>query len=454
MGVDRKVNPSAYVPAKRLSAKMTVPWSIDLPHAEDTTSVNPMDTREDRLDSWKEIAVHFGRTVRTVQRWEDGCGMPVHRHGHRESSSVYAFRSELDAWYLSHAAIGTAAPGASTSDSVRRGPGDMSADDLHLIALDEWNNRTLDGLRCSLALSEQAIRSDPEHGPSYAMIAMAEVVIASHTPLPVEASITRARKAALRALELDEDLADAHAALGLIVLAYDWDWEASERAFLRAVELDPSHATAWSWLGFCRIAQGKLEQALVDARRGELIDPASLIIKAQVGWFLYFMRRHAEAVDQLEKTVAMDPRHWRPYLNLAWVYTELDRLDDALKALEMASAFNHWTLLDAVSARVHARAGRRDEARHILKSLITVDRYASPYFLSHAWAALGEFDEAHGQLERSVKEREWHLLFMRADPGLDPVRESRQYKTILQRIGFAMAWSFSSALSTFESVLA
>ena len=365
--------------------------------------------------------------------------MPVHRHGHRESSTVYAFRSELEAWWLSRDAREVFQPDAAALPPLRQGPTDVSPDDLYVMAKDEWNGRPLNGIRCSAALAEQATKIDPGHGPSHAMLAQAGVVLATYNAEPAAPLMAKAREAALRAIEIDEELEDAHTALGLIYLAADWDWDASEQACRRALEINPRNATARSWLGLSRLTRGDFERALIDVRRAEQLEPDSLIIRTHVGWFLYHMRRYSEALAQLERVMAIDPRYWRAYLNAAFCYIAVGRTDDALRSSEMALALNDYTVLHAITARVHAAAGRDDEARAMLADAGASGRYYSPYYLSHAWAALGEAGKASSELERSFRDREWHLLFMREDTALDTLRNHPTYDSIMGRIGFPSA---------------
>ena len=390
----------------------------------------------DRLDSWKEIAAHVRRTVRTVQRWESACGLPVHRHGHRQSSSVYAFRSELDAWWLSRKDPDVVLQEGRARPPPGRPSTHASARDLSLMARAQWNARTVDGIRRSVALATQATERDPDCAPAYGMLALAYAVLASYTPEPVNRPMERARQAARRALELDPSVTDAHTALGLVHLSYDWRWADAERAFLNATRLAPQDATAWSWFGFWHLSRGHEEQALVETRRAERLDPASLIIQTQVGWILYFTRRYAEALDQLGRTLTCDPHFWRTYLNFAWCYMATGRNEDGVHALETTVALNDYPLLRTVLARAYARAGREREARAMIAQIGSADRYFSAYYLAQAWAALGHLDEAGRLLLKACDDREWHLIFLRSDPGIDDLRGHPAYRAVVDRMNF------------------
>ena len=306
------------------------------------------------------------------------------------------------------------------------------------MARHEWNTRTVDGIRRSVALARQATLRDPGHGASHAMLALAGVVLASYLSEPMQGPIELAREAATRAIEIDERLGDAHTALGLIHLGYDWRWEEAERALRRATTLAPQHATAWSWLGFLHLSRGNLEQALVDTRRAELLDPASLIIKSQVARVLYFSGRHEEALGHLEETLAIDRSFWRAYMNAAWCHMAIGRTDEAVHALETAVALNDYPLLRTVLASAYARAGREPEARAALADLASSDRHLSSYILVHARLALGEIDEAARLLTRACDDREWLLIFVRVDPGVDELRTHPVYREVVDRIAFSV----------------
>lgn len=396
-----------------------------------------MDSQPDRLDSWKEIATHFRRTVRTAQRWERACGMPVHRHGHRESSTVYAFRSELDAWWLSRSLSDTDS-GRTQYAKPKLGSvaTDRSAHELYEMARSEWDARTVDSIRRSAALAQHAIERDPQHAGSHAMFALAQVVLASYTPVPGDGPMENARQAALRAIEIDKATPDAHAALGLLYLSYDWHWARAESAFRRTTELEPQNATAWSWYGFFHLSRGDAERALVDMRCAEFLAPTSLIIKTHVAWVLYFARRYSEALDQLERTLALDPHFWRAYLNAAWCYMAIGRTDEAVRVIETAVALNDYPLLRTVLAQAYARAARAHEGHTVLAAVCSSAEHISPYYLAQARLAPGEHDQAGHLLLESVEAREWHLIFVRVAPGLDGLRGHPAYREVAARIAF------------------
>ena len=373
-----------------------------------------------------------------MQRWEQACALPVHRHGHRQSSSIYAFRSELEAWWLSRDPSdpdGQPQTGE-TSPPVRRQATDFSAHDLYEMARHEWNTRTVDGLRRSVSLASQAIDRAPGLGVAHAMLALANVVLASYMQEPSREPMERSRRAALRAIAIDDSLADAYTALGLINLSDDWRWADADRAFRRATELAPRDATAWSWYGFWNLSRGNEEQALVDTRRAERLDPESLIVQTQVGWILYFARRYAEGLDQLEKTLAREPRFWRAYLNAAWCYMAMGCNDDAVHALETTIALNDFPLLRTVLARAYARAGREGDARMTLERVGSSGEFLSAYYLAQARSALDEPEEAGRLLLDACEGRDWHLIFLRADPGLDELRSGSAYRDVADRMVF------------------
>ncbi len=291
-------------------------------------------------------------------------------------------------------------------------------------------------MRRALELARQAILRDPGYGPAHAMEALVHAVLASYTPEPVLEHMERAREAAGRAIEIDETLADAHAAMGLVYLGYDWRWADAARAFRRATELDPRDGTARSWLGFWHLTRGNGEQALLDTRHAELLDPASLIIKTQVAWVLFFLRRHAEALDQLERTLQVDRRCWRAYLNAAFCHIAVGRNDDAVHALETAFALNELQFLRVVMARAHARAGRTREARTMLAEAVSSGQHVLSYFLAQARSAVGDVEEAGRLLVKSCVDREWILIFLRLDPAMDELRGHPAYREVVDRMAF------------------
>src|SRR5438874_2027525 len=302
----------------------------------------------DQLDSWKEIAAHLGRTVRTVQRWETTCGLPIHRHGHAKSSSVYAFLSEVDRWWTSQQQ-----PLRDGQTSI-----DLSAQQLQAMSRYYWNTRTVDGFQRSIALATRAAERDPRYAPAHAALAIAYATLGSYTSESPGGPMERARQSALHALELDETLADAHLALGFVSLCYDWDFDHARSLLGRALALNPQNASAWQWHSLIHLAAGDLSRGIEFARRAVELDTSSPILKAHLSWMLYFARRYEDALEQTGLALSRDPRFWRAYFNAGWCAIQLGDYDRAVNAMETMVALNDYPTARAALVVAYARAGR------------------------------------------------------------------------------------------------
>ena len=318
---------------------------------------------------------------------------------------------------------------------VRHHSFDLAAYDLYLMSRHYWNTRTLDGLRRSIALATQAVQRDPNYALAHAGLAIAYATLGTYTPDPPADAMTRGRSAALRALELDGEISDAHTALGFIEFCYDWSWTRADEAFRRATELNPCNATALAWHSLVHLVTGNDAAALRLVLRAEEIEPASLIIRSHVAWTLYFMRRFHEAVDRLERILQWDRRFWRVYFNVGWCYGQLGRHQQALNAMETCVALNDYPAARAALAHASARAGRVEEARRVVQELLTHGEFVSQYWLAVAYVALQDTSEALRCLQRAYLHREWFVVFLKREPLFDVLRSEPGFVRLTREIG-------------------
>jgi TolB-like protein/Flp pilus assembly protein TadD len=579
-------------------------------------------TAGERLESWKEIAAYLSRSVRTVKRWERLEGLPVRRHLHRHSSSVWAFTSELDAWtltrqpqhqftatpqaqatvsgepavsqfprrriaalvavsataiiltavaylafregpsspppfparlavlpmvnlsgdpreeYLSDgltedmiAELGAAEPtmlsvvGRTSAmhykhtqkrldeiarelgvdylleGSVRRIEGririttqlmdartqrhiwaeqyerdssdilsvqnevvraigravstrltggrnalrviperrsrDPEAVHLYLRGLYESNRTTAEGFRKAIELFTAAIERDPSYARAYAALAATYAVSSNYGMMPVGTSHQRGRAAALKALEIDDTLAEAHAALGTITSDYYWDWAEADRRFRRAIELNPSYATAYHRYSFYLGKMGRFDEALAAARKAQELDPLSLVASANVGVSYFLAHRNEEAITHLRQTLDIDPKFGYAHMCLGLVHMRNGMVEPAIREFEAAKVLMGLPNVDALIAYAWAQSGDRSRAEAIVGSLddgAEAPR-ATPYHVALVHTALGDRDRAFSSLERAIDEREWFMGMLKVDPLLDPLRSDPRFGGLLQRVG-------------------
>jgi TolB-like protein/Tfp pilus assembly protein PilF len=588
---------------------------------------------EDRLDSWKEIAVYLDRDVTTVQRWEKREGMPVHRHQHDRMGSVYAFRSELDTWVESRrlrledeekerkaerpldaegnhgpsgtplarrwsakswralaVALGIVLIAASvgyvrwsrwpnpsrqprgrmmlavlpfqnlTGDigqeyfsdgmteemitqlsnldpehlgviartsvmhykngqapldqigrelgahyvlegSVRRDsdkvritaqlvqmkdqshlwsrtydrevshllslqgeiarqiadeiqftlgdrassepghaspsyPATYEAYDLYLRGQYFWNKRTVEGFQQAIAYFEKAIAKDPNYARAYAGLADSYALLGGYSMAPQLDFMQKARAAALRALELDDKLPEAHTALAFIVQKYEWDWLRAEKEFRRAIELNPNYVTAHHWYAEHLTYRGHFDEAFAESERARQLDPLSLIIAADNGAILYYSRQYDGAIEKWRAVLAMDPASSRAHL-VRNAYVEKGRIADALADVENYHAVDDTPWRWSSLAYIYGRSGQRVQALRALRKLEQINRYQAMDSAAILWAhiGLGDKDQAFVWLERAYTEHSNTLMTLKVEPGYDSLRSDPRFQDLMRRVG-------------------
>lgn len=300
-----------------------------------------------------------------------------------------------------------------------------------------WNKRTTDALKQAAEFYKQAIEKDPTYALAYAGLAETYVLFTSYGVASAKDSMPLAKAAALRALELDESLAEAHAALGRYLNYYEWDRIGAEKAFRRAIEINPNYATVHDWLGAENLApRKKFDEALISQRRAEELDPLSLSISANVGWTLFFARRYDEAIVQLNRTISLDPNFYVARANLCWVYSAKGMHREAIAECRKARELNDDSFIKGYLALVLARSGQREKARNLLDELKleSTGRYVTSYGLALAHIALNEKEEALVWLEKEVAERGYWAGVYAVGPELDDLRSDPRFKEMLKRL--------------------
>jgi tetratricopeptide (TPR) repeat protein len=251
----------------------------------------------------------------------------------------------------------------------------------------------------------------------------------------------KARAAALRALELDEQLAEAHTALALIVENYDWDWQAAEREYLRAIQLDPNYATAHQWYAECLAFEGRLQEAFAESARARELDPLSLIIAADHGAILYYSRQYDRATAEFRSILDVEPTYQRATLIIR-PFVEQGHYSEALAEIDKAGALQGEDWAMASRAFVYARMGQKARARAMLKkfqgqSSAKSGDGAPAVMIAAAYAGMGDGDQAFPWLERICSERSATAMSLKVDAAFDPVRQDPRFQNLLRKLRLA-----------------
>ena len=251
----------------------------------------------------------------------------------------------------------------------------------------------------------------------------------------------RAQQAAVKALEIDDGLAEAHTSLALSLAYYDWNWSAAEREFKRSIELKPGYATAHHWYAFIYLtAMGRLDEAIAEMKQAQALEPLSLAIDTDLGFLLYLTRRYDQAIDEYQKTIEIDPSFVYTHWKLGLAYEQKAMYDEAIAELNEAvrlSARSAQALV--LLGHAYAVSENRDAARAVLGELHESSRrsYVSPYRIAAIYVGLGESEPAFAWLERAYVERDAWLVWLKVDPVLDPIRHDPRFHDLLRRVGLA-----------------
>jgi TolB-like protein/Tfp pilus assembly protein PilF len=314
---------------------------------------------------------------------------------------------------------------------------DPEAYQLYLKGRFYWNKRTAESLNQAVVFFNQAIEKDPSYALAFAGLAEAYVLFPTFSVALPRDSMPKAKAAAVRAIEIDDSLAEAHAALGLYFSVYSWNQNAAEREFRRAIELDPNYPNSHQQFGsYCLNAMGKFDEAIAEAKRAEELDPLSPVISADVGWALFSARRYDEAIIQLERALALDPNFFLTRRYLATVYDAKglykEAAEEGRKALEQYD--DPYTKAKLVSSL--AKMGQRSEAVKILRELEaeSAKRYVPSGGLALAYEALGEKDKAFDLLEKEVTERSARPTMYAFNPVWDDLRGHPRFAQIVRRV--------------------
>ncbi|HEY7545888.1 MAG TPA: tetratricopeptide repeat protein [Blastocatellia bacterium] len=298
-----------------------------------------------------------------------------------------------------------------------------------------WNKRTRDGYRKAIELFNEAINKDPSYALAYA--GLADCYVLGGDARSTEEAFSKAKEAAMKAISLDDTLAEAHASFALTRMAYDWNLAAAEEEFRRAIALNPNYPTAHQWHADCLILMGQIDEAIASVRRAQELDPLSLIISRDAGRVFYFARRYDEAIEQCKKTLEMDPGFYPARITLGDAYVQEKAYDEAIAEYNnVISLSGGRSRMRASLAYVYARSGRNEEARRALSELIeTVEgRPASAFDLATAYTGLGDKDSAFKWLEAAYSERSYRLIYMLVDPVFDPLRSDERFAELASRI--------------------
>jgi serine/threonine protein kinase/Tfp pilus assembly protein PilF len=303
------------------------------------------------------------------------------------------------------------------------------------------NKWTPEGLRQGMAYARQAIEADPGYAAAYAWIAFTYGNLATFGTLPPSEAAPKAKAAALRALEIDESLADAHTALGALQAYYEWDLRGAERSLKRALELDPNYAWAHYYYGYWLLITGGHDEALAEMHRSVELDPLSVNFSNSLGYLFYLLRDYDRALEQYQKTLELDPKFILAHLGLGRVYSEKGMHEEGIRESEEAVRLSGGAPYSKASLGLSlAKAGQLDEAHKILEELKRQPKQENiaDHLVPALHATLGEKDEAFAILERAYEKHNVWLVYL-STPSFDSLRDDPRFADLCRRIGLPQA---------------
>lgn len=351
----------------------------------------------------------------------------------RKLTSVLALQGEIAEEIADEIRSTLGQRAAGVPARVARAPQQYEAYDLYLRGRYFWNKRDPAGFSQALDFFQQSIAQDPGYAPAHAGVADTFAMMSNYGLAPHTEAMVNARAAAVRAIELDANLAEAHNALAVIAEDYDYDWRTAEKEFQRAIELNPNYATAHQWYAQCLALQGRFTEALAHSERARALDPLSAIVVADHAVILYFARQYERALDASRATLAMHPNFGRAPLVPSLV--QLGRSQEALAHLNGAPT-GPWDW--ALRAYVYGNTGERSKAGDAIAKMdeAILREHVDPFPIRvTAYAGMQDREQTLANLEAGYNERASFLTTIKVDPLYDFLRDDPRFQDLMRRVG-------------------
>jgi TolB-like protein/Flp pilus assembly protein TadD len=303
-----------------------------------------------------------------------------------------------------------------------------------------WYKRTERGLLRSIEYFQEATKEDPQYALAFAGLADSYVLLDSNSVEPTSQAFPAAKAAALKALQLDSSLSEAHTSLGVVYFYYEWNWTGAEQEFKRAIVLNPNYALAHSWYAMNLAAMGRYDEALSEARRAHELDPVSGEVNTVIGRVFYYSHQYAWSIDSYRKVIDLDPQFTRAHIRLGQAYAAQQAYGDSIvefeKAQQLASAPNSYS--EGLLGYAQGLSGNTRKAREICKKLTQRSRiqYVPAFSIALVYLGLGERDHALEWLNKAYQDHSAYMVFAKTDPLLDPLRSDPRFVALLHRMKF------------------
>jgi len=325
------------------------------------------------------------------------------------------------------------------SSSSEKGSIPADAHDAFLKGRYFWNKGRTDDLEKSVALYNQSLELAPDYAPALAGLADSYILLGMYYALPPAEAFSKAKRAATRALELDNGLTEAHTSLGTILFRYDWDWAGAESEFKRAIASNPSYGRAHHDYAWFLVAHERFDEAVTEIRRAQELDPLSPLANSDVGWVYLRARRYDDAINQIKRTLELEPDFASAQQCLESAYRMKGLYGEAVDAARKSM------IRSGATQRELAELDNKDAEKAMRSVLLwrlkkrneaASARPGSPYRFAAQHAELDESDAAFEWLERAFSERDSELVSLKVDPAFDGVRADFRFQELVRRMGF------------------
>jgi TolB-like protein/DNA-binding winged helix-turn-helix (wHTH) protein/Tfp pilus assembly protein PilF len=320
---------------------------------------------------------------------------------------------------------------------ARRYTENIEAYRLYLKGRYFWNKRTGDGIEKAIGYFKQAIDKDPRYALAYAGLAESYILLSTYTDTASDDATSEARQAAMKALELDEQLAEAHTVLAEVAVDYDADWAGAEREFKRSIEINPNDATTHQWFGLRLAQEGRFDEALTEVARARELDPVSMTINSAEATVFYYSRQYDQAITRFVKAIELSPDAGGLHLHLSDVYRQKGMYAEATTELQKATSSYYDAGIKARLGLIYAKSGNRGEALKIINELEQTKMSGMQYYIAGIYNLLGDKEQALAWLEKTFQQKDPHLNWVKVDTLFDSLHSDQRYAALLHRLRLA-----------------
>jgi DNA-binding winged helix-turn-helix (wHTH) protein/TolB-like protein/Flp pilus assembly protein TadD len=302
-----------------------------------------------------------------------------------------------------------------------------------------WNKSTQDTQKKSIEFFQQATEKDPGYALAFAGLSTVYASVPLNSAVPPKETFPKAKEAAARALELDDRLAEAHVAMGIVNYRFDRNWANAESHLKRAIDLNPNSPLARFFYAQLLSSLGRFEEAKIEAGRALELDPLSHLFNAIVGGFLFQARQYDQAIEQLNKALEIEPDFWITHIMLGQVYILKSRYSEAIMEFQKARQFSRGgSEGTSYLGYTYAVSGDRERAEKVLAELqeLAKQKYVPASFIALIYVGLGERNQALDWLEKAYDERDVHINRLKVSPHYDDLRKEPRFISLLQGAGF------------------